>query len=135
MHRWDGLLFHGDDDLQARMFLSRVPSGLHLSVRVRDDIHFQNASPGSEWTGDSIQFAIALPSGEKYDWTAALTAKGAVASLDIAPVGVSLGAATFPLAIRRDEVAHEDVVRIDCFQHTPRRSETGRPFFDDVACE
>ncbi|MDR3709509.1 MAG: NEW3 domain-containing protein [Capsulimonadaceae bacterium] len=103
----DNLLFHGDDDLSARVSVSSVPSGVRLCVRVRDDVHYQNEPRGSEWQGDSIQFAISLPTGENYDWTAALTSSGPVANIDVAPIGVSLGAASLPLKIRRDEVAHE----------------------------
>lgn len=103
----DNLLFRGNDDLSARVTLTRVPSGLRVSIRVRDDIHSQNSAPGSEWMGDSVQFALASPTGESYEWTVALTAKGAVAHLDIAPNGVKLGAMTFPMIIRRDEATHE----------------------------
>jgi len=103
----DNMLFHGDDDLSARASVSRVPSGLRVGIRVRDDVHSQNEPVGAEWLGDSIQFAIALPSGVSYAWMAALTARGAVANLEIAPIGVSLGSASLPLAIRRDEISRE----------------------------
>ncbi|WP_293915143.1 hypothetical protein, partial [Deinococcus sp.] len=122
----DNMLFHGNNDLSARVFISRVPAGLRLSIHVHDDIFFQNEPAGAEWQGDSIQFAISPPTGENYAWTAALTAKGPVAELDIAPRGVALGQTALQLAIRRDEDAHETLYDLI----VPARLPGGAPLGD-----
>ncbi|MDQ3814349.1 MAG: hypothetical protein M3347_10410, partial [Armatimonadota bacterium] len=96
------LQFHGDDDLSAQIHLARVPQGLLLAVRVRDDIFHQNEEPNSEWKGDSLQWSLALPAGEHYEWLAALTKAGPVARLTIAPPGVPTGVVQLPLAVRRE---------------------------------
>lgn len=103
----DNMLFHGDNDLSAKVYVSSVPSGLRLSVRVRDDVFVQNEPAGSEWQGDSLQFAIVLPTGQNYEWVAALTASGPTVHLDLAPLGDTLGPAAMPLVIKRDEAAKE----------------------------
>jgi len=106
------LRFHGDADLSARLYLARVPAGLRLSLRVRDDVFCQDEPPGAEWQGDSIQFALALPTGESYEWTAALTHNGPISWLEVAPRGVELGKANLAEAIRRegDETIYDLVI-------------------------
>lgn len=97
------LMFHGDDDLSAKIYLSRVPQGLSLAVRVKDNIFAQKEEAGMEWKGDSVQFALSLPTGEHYEGVLALTKNGPVAYLTIAPNGVAVGKlVSFPLSVRRD---------------------------------
>lgn len=96
------LQYHGDEDLSARVTLQRVPQGLRLSVRVVDDIFAQDNPAGLEWQGDSLQFAIALPSGESYEWTAALARTGPVADLDLAPTSAATGPTVLPESIVRE---------------------------------
>jgi len=105
----DNMLFHGDEDLSAKVYVSDVPSGLRLSVLVHDDVFNQNEAAGFEWKGDSLQFAVVLPGGQNYEWTAALTPSGPSAHLDIAPAGEHPGSVNFPLAIRRDEAVKETI--------------------------
>jgi hypothetical protein len=106
------LHFHGDEDLSANIYLKRVPQGIDLAVRVRDDVLAQNEAPGDEWRGDSVQWAMALPTGEHYEWFAALTKDGPVATMDIAPVGVKTGRAQLPLWIHREgnETLYETII-------------------------
>ncbi|MDF2440655.1 MAG: hypothetical protein JWN98_1639 [Abditibacteriota bacterium] len=96
------LLFRGDDDLSAQIHLARVPQGLLLAVRVRDNAMNQNEEAGAEWKGDSLQWSLALPSGEHYEWVAALGKDGPVARLTIAPPGVPNGALQLPLTVSRE---------------------------------
>ena len=106
------LMFRGDPDLSAQIHLARVPQGLLLAVRVRDDVFSQNEAAGSEWKGDSLQWSLALPSGEHYEWLAALGKSGPVAHLTMAPPGVTLGPVELPLTVRRagDETLYEVIV-------------------------
>lgn len=106
------LHFHGDEDLSAEIYLKRVPQGLNLAVRARDDVLAQNEAPGEEWRGDSIQWALALPTGEHYEWFAALTKDGPVATLGIAPAGVKTGRMELPLWIHREgnETLYETIL-------------------------
>lgn len=106
------LMFRGDDDLSAQIHLARVPQGLLLAVRVRDNVMNQNEEAGSEWKGDSLQWSLALPSGEHYEWVAALGKNGLMAHLTIAPPGVPDGAVKLPLSMRRagNETLYEVIV-------------------------
>ncbi|HEY3329318.1 MAG TPA: hypothetical protein VGK19_04810 [Capsulimonadaceae bacterium] len=96
------LLYHGENDLSAKLYLGRAPEGLRVALKVHDDVFSQAQPVGAEWQGDSIQFALALPGGESYEWTAALTASGPIVALGVAPVGVPLGRVTIPESIRRE---------------------------------
>lgn len=97
----DNLLFRGDNDLNASLYLARVPQGLAVSVRVQDDIVSQNEVPGEEWKGDSLQLGLALPGGENYEWVAARTTKGPQVSLSLAPPGTATGRVNLPVSIER----------------------------------
>jgi hypothetical protein len=103
------LHFHGDTDLSAAVTMTRTPQGLHLFVRVQDDIFSQNAPAGMEWQGDSLQYSIALPTGEHYEWMAALRQSGPIAALTIGPAGAATGNLSTPVKIERDEARHETV--------------------------
>ncbi len=96
------LHFHGDADLSADVNLARVPEGLLLAVRAHDDTHDQKEAPGLEWQGDSLQFALSLPSGENYEWLAALSEKGPLLNLLSAPPNVPTGPQSWPVTIRRE---------------------------------
>jgi len=97
----DRLKFHGDKDLSANVYMARTPAGLEIVWHVEDDIFNQKEAPGFEWRGDSIQWAISLPTGENYEWTTALTAFGPVAGLDFGPPGVKTGHMDMPVTITR----------------------------------
>ncbi|MEO7714796.1 MAG: hypothetical protein ABIY70_01220 [Capsulimonas sp.] len=103
------LHFRGDTDLSAAVTMTRTPQGLHLFVRVRDDIFSQNAPAGMEWQGDSLQYSIALPTGEHYEWMTALRQSGPVVSMTLGPAGVATGNLSTPVKIKRDEARHETV--------------------------
>lgn len=96
------LHFHGDADLSAQANLARVPEGLLLSLQVQDDIHVQKEVPGVEWQGDSLQFALSLPTGQTYEWMVALGEDGPHARLVGAPAGIATGPVQLPLTIRRE---------------------------------
>ncbi|MBW3635979.1 MAG: family 1 glycosylhydrolase [Armatimonadetes bacterium] len=97
------LHFKGAGDLSAQLFLARVPEGVLVAVRARDDVHFQNEVAGEEWKGDSLQFGFASPDGKSvWEWTAALTKDGPRTHLGIAPEGVDISAVQMPVSIVRD---------------------------------
>ncbi|MDR3710643.1 MAG: hypothetical protein P4L33_20270 [Capsulimonadaceae bacterium] len=72
----ESLKFHGPADLGAKVWIWQAPEGIRAHVVVTDDIHCQNEQPGSYWKGDSVQLALAGPSGKMLEWTAALTGSG-----------------------------------------------------------
>ncbi|RYX80593.1 hypothetical protein EON83_27925 [bacterium] len=96
------LHFHGDTDMSADVNVVRVPEGLLLSVRAEDNTHNQKEDAGSEWRGDSLQFALSLPTGENYEWMAALNEKGPSLRLMSAPSGIATGPQTSQFTIRRE---------------------------------
>jgi len=107
----ESMRFHGDTDLSARLYMSRASDGLHIIVAARDDTFSQSEHPGEEWKGDSLQWAIALPTGESYEWTAALTPQGPMAALDFGPPGAKAGPAHLSVHITRSgTVAIYDIV-------------------------
>ncbi|MDR3709300.1 MAG: hypothetical protein P4L33_13450, partial [Capsulimonadaceae bacterium] len=120
--------FKGDDDLSATVSLSRLAEGVRLRVVARYDIFCQNEPSGAEWQGDSLQFAIATQNHANFEWTAALTAKGAIARLDIAPAGTKLGTADFPLVIHRDEASKETIYDLIIPSMLPDGSQLGDRF-------
>jgi hypothetical protein len=48
----------GPEDLSATAYTKWDSDHLYMAVRVTDNTHFNNYSPGDSWKGDSIQFAI-----------------------------------------------------------------------------
>jgi hypothetical protein len=96
------LLFKGDNDLSARLDMVRVPQGLRFTVRVQDDIFEQKEGALEAWRGDSIQWGIALPTGEQYEWLAALLGQTPTVRLNNAPSGVERGNLQIPATIRRE---------------------------------
>lgn len=97
----DNLLFRGDNDLNATMYMARVPEGLRVVVRVQDDVFFQKEAPREEWKGDSLQLGLVLPGGGNYEWVVALTEQGPQAGLTLAPQGVKTGTVSLPISIQR----------------------------------
>ncbi len=55
------LVWHGPDDLSAKVWLQRTDDAVRVVVEVRDDIH-QTVEPVEQaWQGDSVQVALAVP--------------------------------------------------------------------------
>jgi hypothetical protein len=107
------LHFAGPEDISAQVFLGHNEHAILLGIRVRDDKHVQNESPGELWKGDSVQFAVFTPGGQHYEWTAALTASGPRLALGIAPEGTPRGeASSDTVAIRREGDTTSYLIRI-----------------------
>lgn len=59
-------VWHGPDDLSARLWWWCAGGALHLQVDVRDDEHHQLQSVADQWRGDGLQFALQVPGRTGY---------------------------------------------------------------------
>ncbi len=66
------LFWKGPEDLSAEVRLGRDKENLLLSVRVKDDVHFQPFRGNDVYLGDNVQFALKLPEQRGY-WEIGLT--------------------------------------------------------------
>ncbi|RYX86347.1 hypothetical protein EON83_01365 [bacterium] len=99
------LHFQGPNDLNAQIFVAHTNDELVLAVKASDDTHIQNEAITELWKGDSLQFALQAPTGQFYEWTAALTKEGPRLMQSVSPQGQPVGPRTFPLFINRDEAS------------------------------
>lgn len=93
------LHFKGTDDLSATAQLQNTPEGIQVRITVNDQTHFVSSAPGTWWQGDSVQWAIGLPDGRMWEWTAALLPDGPHMVQTLAP-DHKIGA-TMPVTIQR----------------------------------
>ena len=128
------MLWRGPEDLSARGWLGIFGEALHLRVIVRDDRHCQKSEGDEIWRGDSIQFALALPS-QSGMWVlgAALSEEAApMTACWSAPEGVRTqdGAAALKLKSERrgKETVYELEIPLGSLKIRPEELERGFRF-------
>lgn len=132
--RSNHLVWHGPDDLSAKVWLQLDGDYLRIVVEARDDVHVTPRPIDQAWKDDSVQVGLAIPGTEgRWQWTVATADASSTPTVFVrsAPEGMSAADARVEATVTRvadDKLRYVMSVPLDSLGMSPAVLRSGVRF-------